>query len=661
MPSSGDALPRRCDPFDLLALVPVDEPYELMAGHHRSPGGVITPALVATTGADNVPIRAILQREVEVSRWVTGPGWLRVIECVEANGAFYLAYQRPAGRTLAQVLRKLGELSRRFDPHAAMFVGVELLDALGRCHDAVDEDGRRLMTVHRALSLDRVWVGFDGQVDLRGLGYAQTRQHPGIDPPGGWPASFAAPEQNRRAFDVRTDLFGVGTIIYALMTGRSELPVPRPGLERLVPELNPRLAYVVRRLTADDPADRFASAHQARDELARILFGEEPAYGRENCGHYVSDLLGEDGMTDARRERLLTGTLSPSEPTQRSAFSGGSGEVEASSARFTPRDPTDPGPGRPSFPDAGEPKRPRAIPAGGAPPAPVPEPTAPPPALSGPPTDDLLAAHRPVPEPVAAPAPGPIPALGPIPAPTPPPAPESLPPAGMDDVHDRRGSESSTAAPKPPSPVAATDAARRRPSMVGAAAGGLSLILVLVIGLNDGCRTRLRHAIVGRKPGGTLVIESIPKGADVVLNGSPIGRTTPVTAENIESELEHHIELRLAGHTAVTSTVVLEAGTAKTVTLTFPDAVVEASVASVPEDATLLVDGRKLGFTPASAWLEVGKPAVLRVEAHGYVAWEREIVPVARQPLDLNVELEKTDELKAAEAAEAASRRAMGR
>jgi hypothetical protein len=37
------------------------------------------------------------------------------------------------------------------------------------------------------------------------------------------------------------------------------------------------------------------------------------------------------------------------------------------------------------------------------------------------------------------------------------------------------------------------------------------------------------------------------------------------------------------------------------------------------------------------------------------------VTPVAGQPMELTAELEKTEELKAAEAAEAAARRAMGR
>jgi len=158
-----------------------------------------------------------------------------------------------------------------------------------------------------------------------------------------------------------------------------------------------------------------------------------------------------------------------------------------------------------------------------------------------------------------------------------------------------------------------------------------------------------------------LVVESIPKGARVVLDGVDTQRATPLTAENIESDVTHTIRLEREGSAAVTGTVSLAADTEKTVTLTFPDAVVEAKVASVPEDATLIVGGRKLGFTPFTTWLNVGQTSTLTVQKVGYVTWKKAITPEPGSPIEVRAVLEKTEELRAAEAAEAAARRAMGR
>jgi hypothetical protein len=123
----------------------------------------------------------------------------------------------------------------------------------------------------------------------------------------------------------------------------------------------------------------------------------------------------------------------------------------------------------------------------------------------------------------------------------------------------------------------------------------------------------------------------------------------------------HQIRLERAGSAAITSTVALVAGTEKTVLLTFPDAVVKTRVTSEPTEATLLVDGRKLGFTPFDAWLRVGETSTVTIEKIGYVPWKKTLTPVAGERLELSATLEKTEELKAVEAAEAKAREAMER
>ncbi|NJK88981.1 MAG: PEGA domain-containing protein [Myxococcales bacterium] len=179
--------------------------------------------------------------------------------------------------------------------------------------------------------------------------------------------------------------------------------------------------------------------------------------------------------------------------------------------------------------------------------------------------------------------------------------------------------------------------------------------------INDGVRTKLRHAVMGRKAGATLIVESMPRGASVFIDGVDTGRKTPMTAENIESEVRHTLRLERPGSPSVTSTVSLVSGTEHTVSLSFPDAVVKAMLKSSPDEATVLVNGRKLGFTPSEAWLNVGETSKIAFEKVGYVTLEKELTPSQGDRIDLTVELEMTEELRLAEESEAEARRAMQR
>jgi hypothetical protein len=96
---------------------------------------------------------------------------------------------------------------------------------------------------------------------------------------------YMSPEQaDGLAVDFRSDLFSLGSVLYAMCTGRppfrapSAMAVlkrvceetPRP-IREINPELPPWLEELVARLQAKAPADRFASAREVADLLARHL------------------------------------------------------------------------------------------------------------------------------------------------------------------------------------------------------------------------------------------------------------------------------------------------------------------------------------------------------------------------------------------------------
>lgn len=161
---------------------------------------------------------------------------------------------------------------------------------------------------------------------------------------------------------------------------------------------------------------------------------------------------------------------------------------------------------------------------------------------------------------------------------------------------------------------------------------------------------KLRTAFIGRQPGGTLVVESLPPGASVIVDDEPTGRKTPVTIENFESGVVHDLRLELEGEPSVTSTVSIRPGAKQTVTLVFPDAMVNLSVRTDPPNAELFIDGRSVSLTPASMMVRVGRELHVRVVREGYVEYVEVITPEKKSSINLDVRLEKTEALLEAEA-----------
>jgi serine/threonine protein kinase len=96
---------------------------------------------------------------------------------------------------------------------------------------------------------------------------------------------YMSPEQaDGRAIDYRSDLFGLGSVIYFMATGHPPFRAPsimavlnrichatQTDLRQLNPDVPRPLAEIVQRLLQKRPADRFESAREVHDVLAECL------------------------------------------------------------------------------------------------------------------------------------------------------------------------------------------------------------------------------------------------------------------------------------------------------------------------------------------------------------------------------------------------------
>jgi predicted Ser/Thr protein kinase len=182
----------------------------------------------------------------------------------------------PRGRALAAILRSV----------------LRMCETLAYAHDRG--------VIHRDLKPENVMLGRYGEcyimdwgvaleLDAEGKPLPETGRHGEIV---GTPA-FMAPEQalgHIRDIDARTDVFGLGTILYYILTGRPPyaghsvtevLAAARVGRD-LVPELSApelpipaRLSDIVTRALAPAREARFASVMELHDALEQFLFTGE--------------------------------------------------------------------------------------------------------------------------------------------------------------------------------------------------------------------------------------------------------------------------------------------------------------------------------------------------------------------------------------------------
>jgi serine/threonine-protein kinase len=245
------------------------------------------------TGAEADEMRKRFLREAQIMKRLGTDshhivGLATYEEDIEA-GLVYFLMEFVEGRSLARVLEEEGPLQ----PERVIRLALQVCDALMAAHEGPEP------VVHRDLKLENLMLtrdrSGDEMVKVLDFGIAKIAEREAdsrlttvgtLGTPG-----YAAPEQLRAEdVDGRTDLFAIGVILYALLTGRDPwlgklahqptdqiyelmaatdraqmIPLAKTGVE--VP---PGLANVVLRLLQRDPDRRFQSARELGETLERL-------------------------------------------------------------------------------------------------------------------------------------------------------------------------------------------------------------------------------------------------------------------------------------------------------------------------------------------------------------------------------------------------------
>jgi WD40 repeat protein/tRNA A-37 threonylcarbamoyl transferase component Bud32 len=233
---------------------------------------VLSPEL-----ADDVLARHRFAREGQAAAAVRHEHVVAVHAVREAGGLPYLVMEYVEGGSLQDYLNLDGPA----DWQTVARIGAEVAEGLAAAH--------AMGVVHRDIKPSNILLSGDittgplGRAKIGDFGLARAADETRLTLTGtvlGTPM-YMAPEQARcEMIDERTDLFSLGSVLYALATGQEPFPSGSPmavllqvceAAPRPIRELNPAipawLIAVIERLHAKRPADRFATAA----ELAGLL------------------------------------------------------------------------------------------------------------------------------------------------------------------------------------------------------------------------------------------------------------------------------------------------------------------------------------------------------------------------------------------------------
>jgi WD40 repeat protein len=232
---------------------------------------VMAPAL-----ANNGSARQRFEREARAAAAVRNEHVIDIYAVGEENGLSYLVMEYIAGRSLQERIDQSGPMELK----EILRIGLQTANGLAAAH----AQG----LIHRDIKPANILLenGVE-RVKITDFGLARAVDDASLTQSGvitGTP-QYMSPEQARgETIDHRTDLFSLGSVLYAMCAGRPPFrasttmgmlrlvsdETPRP-IREINPEISERLAEIIAQLQAKDPAARFQSAAEVAAALEQHL------------------------------------------------------------------------------------------------------------------------------------------------------------------------------------------------------------------------------------------------------------------------------------------------------------------------------------------------------------------------------------------------------
>jgi beta-lactam-binding protein with PASTA domain/tRNA A-37 threonylcarbamoyl transferase component Bud32 len=239
-------------------------------------GRTVAVKVMHTRYADDPDFVQRFRHEASAAANLSHPSIVNIYDYGVEDGTYYIVMELVRGTDLKAVVKEQGAL----DPVKVAEYGVQVCSALTVAHG--------YGIIHRDIKPQNIVLTPDGTIKVMDFGIAravdsdstQTGSVLGT-------AQYVSPEQAQgRKLGPESDLYSLGVVLYELSTGKlpfeGDTPVSvalkhvndlPPHPRTINPKIPPALEAVIMKAMQKDPAQRYRSADEMRDDLQRVVAG----------------------------------------------------------------------------------------------------------------------------------------------------------------------------------------------------------------------------------------------------------------------------------------------------------------------------------------------------------------------------------------------------
>lgn len=244
--------------------------------------------------------------EAKLAAALCHPNIVQIYDVGREEKNFFIVMERVNGVDLRMLAERTTALGKMFPLDIALTIICQVLEGLCYAHTYHDDSDRPMPIVHGDIGPNNILVAYHGGVKLVDFGIARVEDQ--VRQEGSMPAgkiAYMSPEAIRGyPLDARSDLFGVGILLYELTVGRRLFRVSSfESMRRILTEpvapptyTRPRypadLENIVMRALELEPDDRYATAEEMLEELEEFAFNHNERLSRLRLSRFARRTMG---------------------------------------------------------------------------------------------------------------------------------------------------------------------------------------------------------------------------------------------------------------------------------------------------------------------------------------------------------------------------------